>query len=215
MLPEPVLKLIFSLLYYQMAWSYDVVAWFVSFGQWATWRRLVMPFLGQGKTLELAYGTGGLFTDLYRAGYVPIGIDLSPYMARITRQRLKRHMFPMTICQAKAQELPFPDGYFNNVVATFPTEYILQPETLAEIHRVLQSPTPESSGGQLIVILEGQLRGPGPIRYFVEWLYKITGQRDHPLPQPSQLLGADYFSARWQMAKQAGAVARILLAKKR
>ncbi|MDM8532118.1 class I SAM-dependent methyltransferase [Anaerolineales bacterium HSG25] len=215
MLPKPILKLIFHLLYYQMAWSYDLVAWLVSFGQWASWRRLVIPSLKKGKTLELAYGTGGLFADLYSAGHTPIGIDLSPYMARITRRRLTRHSFPVTICQAKVQELPFPDGYFSNVVATFPTEYILQPETLAEIHRVLQTPNPKSDAGQLIVILEGQLRGSGPIRYFVEWLYKITGQQDHPLPQPSQLLGTDHFSARWEMAEQAGAKARILLAEKR
>ena len=118
-----------------MAWSYDLVAWSVSFGQWAAWRRLALLFLQPGPILELAYGTGGLFADMLDAGYQPMGIDFSPYMARLARRRLQRQNMPIPLNRAKAQALPFPSNSFSNVVATFPTNYIFEPQTLAEVYR--------------------------------------------------------------------------------
>src|SRR5690606_2783097 len=132
-LPVWFLKLAFHLLYYQLAWSYDLVAWTVSFGQWAAWRRLALPYLKPGATLELAYGTGGFFVDLIETGYRPVGIDLSPYMARLAGNRLRRKQYHLRLNRAKAQALPFPANTFDNVVATFPSDYMLQTETLAEI----------------------------------------------------------------------------------
>jgi ubiquinone/menaquinone biosynthesis C-methylase UbiE len=208
------LKQLFHLLYYQLAWSYDLVAWCVSFGQWSAWRRLAIQFLRPGPTLELAYGTGGLFVDLSKSGCQPVGIDLSPYMARLTKRRLQQENLSITICQAKSQALPFPSGYFRNVVATFPTDYIFQKETLTEIHRVLSSESGTSNSGRLIVVFEGQLRGPWPIRPFIEWLYKITGQRDNHHPQPTTLIGEHAFVAHWKIVEQEGAIARLLIADK-
>ena len=82
MLPQWLIKFGFHLLYYQFAWSYELVAWLVSFGQWTAWRRLALQFMQSGPTLELAFGTGVFFIDMVEAGYKPVGIDLSPYMAR-------------------------------------------------------------------------------------------------------------------------------------
>ncbi len=204
MLPTWFIKLAFHLLYYQLAWTYDGVAWLVSFGQWADWRRLALPFLQPGPTLELAFGTGGLFVDLLKNGHQPVGIDLSPYMARLASRRLRRFTNNLPLTQAKTQALPFPSNHFANIVATFPTEYIFDPVTLAEIQRVLQP------HGHLVIVLEGKLRGPWPIRQVIDWLYQITGQRGVPSPQIISPL-QDYFTAHWQTAEQDKVAAHLLI----
>src|SRR5262245_492633 len=140
MVSRQLLKIGFHLLYHQMAWSYDLVAWFVSLGQWAAWLRLALRFTQPGPLLELAHGTGGLLLDMIERGYEPVGIDLSPYMSRLARQRLQRRNLPSELSRARAQQLPFPSGSFTNVIATFPTPYIFESETLAEVHRVLTAP---------------------------------------------------------------------------
>jgi ubiquinone/menaquinone biosynthesis C-methylase UbiE len=216
MLSRWLIKLGFHLLYYQMAWTYDLVAWSVSFGQWAAWRKLALQFLQPGPILELAYGTGGLFVDMLEAGYQPVGVDLSPYMAHLAGRRLHRRNIPVRLSQAKAQALPFPSNHFANVVATFPTDYIFEGETLAEIHRVLEAPpiAKNNTAGRLIIVIEGQLRGPWPIRSFVEWLYKVTGQRKFPPFKPLSLFEEHNFETRWEMAEHRGARARLLIAGK-
>lgn len=216
LLPRWLIKLGFHLLYYQLAWTYDLVAWLVSFGQWAAWRRLALPFLQPGPTLELAYGTGAFFVEMTEAGYQPVGIDLSPYMARLACQRLRRkyydHRLPLS--RAKAQALPFPSHYFANVVATFPTDYMLAGDTMAEVWRVLQSPTETGQAGRLVIVFEGQLRGPWPLRSLVDWLYQITAQRSLPPAKPLKLLNTHGFAARWEVVEQQGALARLLIADK-
>ena len=198
MVRRQLLKIGFHLLYYQMAWSYDLVAWLVSLGQWAAWRRLALQFTQPGPVLELAHGTGGLFLDMMERGYQPVGIDLSPYMSRLAGGRLRRRKLPSYLSRARAQQLPFPSGSFANVIATFPTPYIFEPETLAEIHRVLKG-ADEAKGtpaGRLIIVMEGQVRGPQPIRGFIDWLYAITDQRDFSLIKPVADFNRHNFVAR-------------------
>jgi len=214
MFPRWLIKTGFHLLYHQMAWSYDSVAWVVSFGQWSAWRRLALQFMQPGPTLELAYGTGAFFVDMLDNGYQPVGIDVSPYMAQIAGGRLRKNTRNLRLSQAKAQALPFPNDTFTNIVATFPTDYLLEDETLAEIHRVLRESTPNSPS-RLIVVVEGKLRGPWPIRHFIDWLYTVTGQHDTPLEQPMAPLSKHNFVARWEFVEQDGAAARLIIALKR
>jgi ubiquinone/menaquinone biosynthesis C-methylase UbiE len=199
------LRFAFHLLYYQLAWTYDLVAWLVSFGDWPAWRRAVTLFLREGPSLELAYGTGGLMADLTARGLAPVGLDLSPTMARLARRRLLRRGLPPRLVRGRAQALPFPDGAFANVIATFPTDFILAPQTLDAVVRVLQ---PE---GRLVIVVAGYLRGPGLLRRFVEWLYQVTGQREVPRPGPLERLSAAGFDARWEEATVEGASALLLV----
>ncbi|MFQ5612823.1 MAG: class I SAM-dependent methyltransferase [Anaerolineae bacterium] len=219
-LPRFLLRQGFHLLYNQLAWTYDAVAWSVSFGQWGAWRRCAIPFLQPGPVLELAYGTGGLFVDLVRRGWQPAGIDLSPYMARLARRRLRRFdpRLPSPLVRAQAQALPFPSGTFANAVATFPTEYIMDPASLAEVRRVLWSEN--SSGGQgapgqLIIVAEGKLKGPWPLQPLVEGLYRFTGQRRIPPAGPLPHLARQGFIARWETVTVDEATAHIVVAKRR
>ncbi len=203
------LRFAFHLLYYQLAWTYDMVAWLVSFGDWAAWRRAAALFLREGPSLELAYGTGGLMADLTARGLPLVGLDLSPTMARLARRRLVGQGLPLRLVRGRAQSLPFPDGAFANVVATCPTDFILAPQTLEAVVRVLQP------GGRLVIVVIGLLRGPGLLRRFVEWLYRITGQREIPRPEPRERLGAAGFDARWEEVTVEGARALLLVADRR
>lgn len=213
MLPRWFIKLGFHLLYYQLAWTYEFVAWVVSFGQWSAWRRLALLYLEPGPTLELAYGTGVFFVDMLAAGYRPVGIDLSPYMARLAGRQLRRRAIDLRLTRARAQTLPFPSGYFVNVVATFPADYILAPATLDEVYRVLKDPQAES-GSRLVIVAEGKLRGPWPIRPFIDWLYRITNQSPIPPARPLKLMAAHRFKARSEMVEHQGAHARLYIAEK-
>ena len=205
-LPRSILKVAFHLLYYQLAWTYDLVAWLVSFGQWAAWRRTALLFLGEGPVLELACGTGGLMADMSAQGEVPVGFDLSPHMVRLTRRRLMKRGLTPRLVRGEGQTLPFPDASFASVVTTFPTEFIVDPRTLVSIARVLRP------GGRLIVVAMGELQGPGPLHRFVEWLYQITGQRRFPETRLLARLEAFGFAARWESATTENATARLLVA---
>jgi ubiquinone/menaquinone biosynthesis C-methylase UbiE len=183
-----------------------MVAWLVSFGQWAAWRRAVTLFLKEGPILELGYGTGSLMGDMTGRGLAPVGLDLSPYMARLARKRLRQRGMIPRLVRGEAQYLPFPDTYFASVIATFPTDYILEAESLDSIARVLLP------GGCLIVVVMGHLQGPGPLRRFIDWLYQITGQREIPEPKPLARLQEFGFTGRWEDVTHEGASVRLLVA---
>jgi ubiquinone/menaquinone biosynthesis C-methylase UbiE len=164
----------FRLLYYELAFTYDIVSKLVSLGAWREWQRTAFMYLPEpqeGVLLELAHGTGNLQLDLVERGFRSVGYELSPQMGRLARKKLLSNGLPVTLAQGRAQELPFASGTFSGVISTFPTDFIFQDETLVEIHRVLVD------AGVLVVVLSGTFEGKGPVRVLLEWLYRITGQR--------------------------------------
>jgi ubiquinone/menaquinone biosynthesis C-methylase UbiE len=169
---EQLIRSGFRLLYHELAWSYDLVAWLVSFGKWQAWGRTALPHLVGERVLELGHGPGHLLAALAKQGFRPVGLDLSPQMGRLARRRFRRAGMVATLVHGRAQTLPFPVHTFDSVVATFPTPYILDPATLAEVVRVLR---PE---GRLVIVAGARLSGKDALSRFVEWLYSITGQRE-------------------------------------
>jgi hypothetical protein len=89
----------------------------------------------------------------------------------------------------------------------------MEDETLAEVYRVLKDPQPNAPA-RFIVVAEGQLRGPWPIRPFINWLYKITGQRDIPLEKPITFVARHNFTGRWEFVDRQDAAARLFIAEK-
>ncbi len=170
----------FRLLYNELAFTYDLVSKLVSLGAWRCWQRAALDHLGDGPILELAQGTGNLQLDLYAAGHQPVGVDLSEAMLRIAARKLRRRGIQPRLMGARVQALPFADACFGTVVATFPTEYIVDPAVLAEIRRVLRA------DGRLVVVLNGLFTARGPVVSFLEWLYRITGQRADRAHAPTQ-----------------------------
>lgn len=167
----------FRLLYNELAFTYDAVSVVVSLGQWRCWGRAALQYSNAQRSelvLELAHGTGSLQRDLHGLGYKTVGFDLSPAMGRITQRKLRQANLIPRLARGKGQQLPFAAATFKTVICTFPTDFILAPATLAEIHRVLQTE------GRLILVPNGVLTGHGVVARSIETLYRITGQRsDH------------------------------------
>ncbi|MAT99763.1 MAG: methyltransferase type 11 [Anaerolineaceae bacterium] len=161
----------FRLLYYELAWTYDLVSWLVSLGEWGRWQRAGLSFVQGPSVLEIGHGPGHLLVELQSAGYTVIGVDLSPHMGRQARRRLHKKKLPANLVQAKVQDLPLDTAVFHTVLSTFPTDYIVDPESLTEIYRVLRGE------GRLIVVPEGHLTGRGLLHRLIDWLFRITGQR--------------------------------------
>jgi len=175
------IRLFFRLLYNEFAWTYDLVAWVVSLGQWRAWGRTAIPHLRGNRVLELAHGPGHLLVAMAGQGLAPVGLDLSPYMGRLARRRLGKDGLDVPQVQARAQALPFCDGCFDSAVATFPTEFILAPTTLQEVARVL------GTDGRLVIGAWARLSGRSIPARFIRWLYRITGQ-DEPLPGTGEMV---------------------------
>lgn len=162
----------FRLLYNEMAFTYDTVSKVVSLGAWRCWQRAALRHLPKtGRVLELAHGTGDLQLDLKAGGWLAVGYDLSPQMGRIARAKLRRHDVPARLARGMAQRLPFLDGVFGAVVSTFPSDFIMMPDTLREVYRVLVP------GGVFVLVPGAQFTGGGAAKSALEVLYRITGQR--------------------------------------
>ncbi len=170
---QQIVRLGFRLLYNELAWTYDMVSWLVSFGQWRTWQRSSLPFLVGRRVLELGHGPGHMLLALVEAGYEVVGVDISPYMGRLARHRLLKVGQRPPLIQADVRYLPF-SAVFDSILATFPTNYIVQPETLAAVRRLLRE------GGRLVIVPAAELTNTNPLTRFIEWLYRITGQRAVP-----------------------------------
>ncbi len=201
----------FRLLYNEMAFTYDLVSWVVSLGEWRSWQRAVLRHLNAApgdRILEIAHGTANLQIDLRAAGFDSIGLDLSPYMGRIARRKLiRRHLTPKLV-RGRAQTLPFPDESFSAVVSTFPTEFIVDPTTIREIYRIL------SPGGRLVFVPNGVLTKGGLAREGLEAAYRATGQRGPWPVRIEDAFGAAGFklSAFTETAKRS--IAQVIVAEK-
>ncbi|MBE2225282.1 MAG: methyltransferase domain-containing protein [Anaerolineae bacterium] len=158
----------FRLLYYEFAWTYDVVSWMVSLGDWRRWQLAALPFVSGRDVLEIGHGPGHMLLALQNARFDVVGLDLSPYMGR---QALKRTQRTVPLLRGDVQNLPFETAVFDTVLSTFPTDYIVAPETLAEVARVLRQ------NGRFVIVPEGHLTNGGVVNRFIEWLFTITGQR--------------------------------------
>jgi ubiquinone/menaquinone biosynthesis C-methylase UbiE len=135
----------FHLLYHPLAFSYDLVAWIVSAGEWADWRRCVIPYLPPGRVLEIAHGTGTLSLDMAERGYAITGIDLSPAMGKIARAKIRRRRKPALgsasdpeLVQADVSLLPFKMESFSAATATFPADFMFLRSAFRAVHRVLR-----------------------------------------------------------------------------
>lgn len=175
----------FRRLYHEFAWSYDGVAWLVSGGRWRRWGAAGLPFL-HGRVLELGFGPGHVQLALaamphHRA----VGVDLSPQMTATAARRLRRHGIVPRLIRGTALHLPFAAASFDTVLATFPAEYILAPETVAEMRRIL---TPD---GRIVIVDAAQLHTNGVYPRLVDLAYRLTLQAPAnrtPTPEPPPTL---------------------------
>lgn len=160
------LAFFFHHLYHSLAFTYDAVAWIVSFGRWIEWTKTVVPYVGGTRVLELGHGPGHLQRLFLDLGLCAVGLDESLQMGRLARRRLLRSGCTQpNLTRGLGQSLPFPAQTFDSVVATFPADYIFAAQAVSEARRVLRN------GGRLIV-----LPVAWPKNRFLSWLYRVTNE---------------------------------------
>ncbi len=159
-----------ELLYTRFAWAYDAVAWGVSFGRWREWQQAGLRALPPGPVLELGHGPGHLLRQRLLAGQSTVGLDRSRQMGKMALRRLRMAQLEAQLVRAEAQALPFAGEAFDGMLATFPTEYILDRRTMAEVARVLRP------GGALVVIAGVRIVPHSLPERMLDQLYRITGE---------------------------------------
>jgi SAM-dependent methyltransferase len=195
----------FELLYGPAAPLYDWVSRAGFAGEWARWQRTALRFIRAGPVLELGPGTGDLLPALAAGGLAPCGLERSPRMLVRARRKLARRGVGAPLVRGRAEALPFAGDTFGAVVATFPSAYIFAPATWAEIARVLRP------GGDLVVVLGGELAPHGPARAARARAYRLLyGDRGaHPPPLPASPL-----HPRWERVATAHGRALLLVGRK-
>ena len=165
-----ILRPIYQLLYHQFAWTYDLVAAVVSLGHWNEWVRSSLPYVQGPRVLELGHGPGHLQLFLHEHGFQAFGLDESRPMSRQAARRLRKKGMDVKLSRGLAQSLPFAQETFQSVALTFPSEYIFNPRTLTEIHRVL------APGGRLVILPIAWITGKRPFERLAAWLFRVTGE---------------------------------------
>jgi ubiquinone/menaquinone biosynthesis C-methylase UbiE len=207
------LRAAFGLLYNQLAWTYDLVSWTVSMGQWRSWQRTALPYLRGRRVLEVAHGTGNMLLDLIGLGFHPTGLDLSRAMSAIAARKLRRKLgtrdLPAPLARASVFALPFASHSFESVLSTFPTEFIVQPEAIAELHRVLRP------GGALVCVPAARITGLGLGDRWAAWLFRVTGQSAQGWFAPLlERYAAAGFQARLEQVQLPRGVVSVIVAEK-
>jgi ubiquinone/menaquinone biosynthesis C-methylase UbiE len=164
------MRFFFHHFYHAFAWTYDFVAALVSVGRWNAWTRTAIPHLTGRRILEIGHGPGHLQLTLRQRGLTVFGLDESRQMGRLACERLTRAGLPVALTRGYAQTLPFGADCFDSVVATFPSEYISDPRTLAEVWRVLRP------GGRLVVVPVAYMGSQAWPDRAANWLFRVTGQ---------------------------------------
>nr|BBH89362.1 hypothetical protein KTC_41130 [Thermosporothrix sp. COM3] len=152
-------KLLFETLY-KNRYLYRFASTVPFAGQWREWQRQVLPRLHGKDVLELGCGLGDLLADMLAEGYQCQAVEHSPQMVAAARDTLRKRNVGSAslILQGSAQTLPFSDASFDTVVSTFPSEYIYDPNTIAEVARVLRP------GGRIIIVEGANLLPVGYIQ---------------------------------------------------
>lgn len=164
-MPERLRRIAFGVLYGPGARLYDRFTDWLFLGEWRRWQGTVLPLLPPtGLVVELGAGTGRLAATADRPGRWWLAVEPSAAMVAVMGRRRRRSFRSV---RAIAAALPLRDGVADAVVATFPTGYVLEPATTAEIRRVL------APGGRLVVVLDGTLAPRGPRRRLRRYLLAL------------------------------------------
>jgi demethylmenaquinone methyltransferase / 2-methoxy-6-polyprenyl-1,4-benzoquinol methylase len=116
--------------------TYDRYARLLSLGQDPRWRRFLVSRIEPGSSvLDVATGTGAVAVELVKRGCSVVGVDQSPEMLAVARERLPGVRF----VEGRAEALPFEDASFDALTVTYLLRYVDDPgETLRELARVVR-----------------------------------------------------------------------------
>lgn len=162
----------------------------------------------QGQVLEIAVGTGRNLPH-HREDVSLTGIELSPQMLEIAKQRAKELGREADFRLGDAQALDFPDASFDSVLCTLALCTIPDDRAaVAEAFRVLRP------GGRFSLL--EHVRSPAlPVRAVQRLIEPLTVrfEADHLTREPLEHLGAVGFEVEEQERSKWGIVERLLARK--
>lgn len=118
--------------------NYDRVGATLSFGQDPRWRHAMVSRVPSdgGTVLDVATGTGLVAEQLLARGHRVTGLDQSPDMLAVARQRFGDRV---DLVEASATDIPFRNASFDHLTFTYLLRYVDDPgATLAELARVVR-----------------------------------------------------------------------------
>ena len=125
--------------------TYDRYARLLSFGQDPRWRRFLVSCVDpkpDQTILDVASGTGAVAIELVRrSGCAVVGVDQSPEMLAVARERVTRAGLADRIrfVEAGAERLPFADAEFDGLTFTYLLRYVRDvTATMRELARVVR-----------------------------------------------------------------------------
>jgi len=132
-----------------VAYIYDLLSPLMILGEGRVLNKKVFTLLdlkGKERILDIGCGTGNLTIFIYRRlkelrgnSYV-VGLDAAENMIKIARRKIKG-INNIHFDYALAEDLPYPDSYFDTVVSSFffhHINFLLKKRVLAEVWRVLK-----------------------------------------------------------------------------
>lgn len=187
--------------------SYDrQIAFFerVQFGGGRQW----LGARAEGRILEVAIGTGRNLPH-YPADATVTGIELSPAMLAIARQRAAQLGLHVDLYAGDAQRLPFDDEAFDTVVCALALCTIPDPATaIGEMKRVLVP------GGRLLLL--DHIGSTWPPIHAAQWLLErltIRAAGEHFTRRQLPLVRTAGFAVEEVQRLKAGTVERIFARK--
>jgi ubiquinone/menaquinone biosynthesis C-methylase UbiE len=171
--------------------------WFAGGREWIGAR-------ARGRILEVAIGTGRNL-DHYPADATITGVELSPAMLDLARQRATTLGRAADLREGDAEQLPFDDGSFDTVVCALSLCAIPDDrKAIGEMRRVL------APGGRLLLL--DHVRSTWPPVYAAQWLLErltIATAGEHFTRRPLPLLEAAGFRIVEAERLKAGSIERI------
>ena len=139
-------------LFHTIADRYDLITVLLSFGRDRAWKRRLATLSAAGpetRALDLACGTGDIAFELASRGVRAVGLDVTPRMIELAREKRGREPFFVATHGKKAPDpfflvgdmmaLPFADASFDLVTTGYGIRNVPQLEpALREIARVLR-----------------------------------------------------------------------------
>ncbi|HGM9975444.1 TPA: bifunctional demethylmenaquinone methyltransferase/2-methoxy-6-polyprenyl-1,4-benzoquinol methylase UbiE [Proteus mirabilis] len=141
--------------FHSVASKYDLMNDLMSFGIHRVWKRYTIEASGvrrNQRVLDLAGGTGDLtakFSRLVGENGEVVLADINDSMLKMGREKLRDHgiVGNVSYVQANAEELPFPDDYFDCITISFGLRNVTdKAKALRSMFRMLKP------GGRLLVL---------------------------------------------------------------
>ena len=158
-----------------------------------------------GRVLEVAIGTGRNL-EFYPPKVRITGLEFSPAMLAIARERARQLGRQVQLLLGDAQALEFADGSFDTVVCTLSLCSIAdERRSLAEMQRVLRP------GGRLVLLdhVAGEPSWVRALQWFLERVAASASGGDHFLRRPITLLPSLGLEVEFSPRAKLGIVERV------